>query len=309
MNRQRKNILVICGPTASGKTHLGIELAQALNGEIISADSRQVYRTMDIGAGKDIAEFTTTKGAVLYHLIDIVDPDRIYTLYHYQRDCYLAIEDIQNRCRLPIIVGGTGLYIEAVLKHYKTPNVPEDVSLRKKLTERDKDDLLKELFNLDPVLFARTDRSSKKRVVRAVEIALFSQKTPVEWGHPNPPTLHPLVLCVRWDRKELRHRITERLRNRLDEGMIEEAQRILASGIDRDRYEMFGLEYKYAGKFIDGELTREQMFHQLEIAIHQFAKRQETYFRGMARRGIAIQYIPKADFKRAMQIISHFMFT
>ena len=180
-----KNCLVICGPNASGKTSLGVALALELKGEILSADSRQIYRGMDIGTGKDLNEYATPFGSVPYHLIDICDPSEIYTLYHYQRDFYAAFRNVRDRARLPIVVGGTGLYIEAVLKHYQIPNVPEYPSLREMLMRESTEDLLFRLKTIDPALFKTTDTNSKKRVVRSLEVALYA---PVSYTHLTLPT-------------------------------------------------------------------------------------------------------------------------
>ncbi|MBD3392394.1 MAG: tRNA (adenosine(37)-N6)-dimethylallyltransferase MiaA [Chitinivibrionales bacterium] len=301
MNRPGKNILVVCGPNASGKTRLGVSLARPLNGEILSADSRQVYRGMDIGTGKDIEEYETADGSVPYHLIDIADPSEIYTVCDYQRDCYAAIESARSRGRLPIMVGGTGLYIEAVLKHYRIPAVPEDPALRKTLMRHSKEELASRLHALDRDLFERTDRQSKKRIIRALEIGLQGagrkKKTDIA-----PPQLHPLVLAVRWPRKELVERIDARVERRLAHGMVEEIRQLLKAGIDPDRFALFGMEYRHVARFIEGAVEYDKMVAGLKTDIHRLAKRQMTWFRGMERRGIPVHWVDRADYASAMAI-------
>jgi tRNA dimethylallyltransferase len=304
MTSSEKNCLVICGPTASGKTSLGVALALEFNGEIISADSRQIYRGMDIGTGKDLHEYSTPQGPVPYHLIDICEPAELYTLQHYQRDFYAAFRDIRARSRLPIVVGGTGLYIEAVLKHYRIPNVPENRVLREKLMQESIGELIGRLKKLDPDLYSNTDTSSKKRIVRSLEIALFGQDHEIKWSDENPPNIDPLVLAIRWPRKELHARINRRLEERLARGMIEEVERILQSGIPRERFDLFGMEYKHVATCLNGTVSRKEMVKNLRYAIHQMAKRQETWFRGMERRGIATHWIDRADREQAREIVS-----
>lgn len=298
-----KNCLVICGPNASGKTSLGVALARELNGEILSADSRQIFRGMDIGTGKDLHEYDTPSGSVPYHLIDICNPSELYTLYHYQRDFYAAFRNVRKRSHLPVVVGGTGLYIEAVLKHYRIPNVPEDPSLRKTLMRERTEELLSRLKTIDPALYKTTDTSSKKRVVRSLEIALYSRDHKINWSDENPPDINPLVLVVRWPREELHKRIDRRLAERLDHGMTAEVQRILQSGIPRERFNLFGMEYKHIASHLDGTVSHKEMVKNLRRSIYQLAKRQETWFRGMERRGIVAHRIDRGDLKQAREII------
>ena len=297
------NCIVICGPTASGKTRLAVEVARAAGGEIISADSRQVYRGMDIGTGKDLWEY----GDVPYHLIDIADPQTVYTLYDYQRDFYKVFEDIRKRGRLPVIAGGSGLYIEAVLKGYDIPPVPENAGFRKSMMEKDYDALLEILRDEHPQIYAKTDISTKKRVVRALEVARFGG---AGGGHTdsidtnNAGTgsinagkivINPLILYVVWDRPELRARIEKRLRDRLAQGLVDEVAGLLRSGIDPERFALFGMEYKHVARYINGEVTYDEMFAQLLQDIYHLAKRQDTWFRGMERRGLPVQKIPRGD--------------
>ncbi|MBN1129838.1 MAG: tRNA (adenosine(37)-N6)-dimethylallyltransferase MiaA [Chitinispirillaceae bacterium] len=306
-----KNILVICGPTASGKTSLGVALAARFEGEILSCDSRQVYRGMDIGTGKDLSEYRTGAGIVPYHLIDIVDPTEVYTVYRYQRDCYRTIREVRSRNRLPVIVGGTGLYLEAVLRGYSISAVPEDPELRAALMARDKGSLERELEQLDPARYAATDRSSRKRIVRSLEVAhrRVASGNGAADAEPSPPAIDPLVIGVRWERAVLRERIRIRLEQRFDQGMVEEVKRLLDSGIPKERFDMFGLEYKHIAHFVRGEVDFETMKRDLCTAICRFAKRQETWFRGMERRGVAIRWVAEARVDEAVAVAEQYVFS
>ena len=304
-----RNILVICGPNASGKTRLAVALAQKTGGEIISADSRQVYRGMDIGTGKDLSEYANAHSPVKYHLIDIADPSQIYTLYHYQRDCYAAIRDIWSRGIIPVLVGGTGLYIEAVLKGYEIDEVPEDRKFRQTLGNRPKEELAGMLKEIDAILYERTDCSSKKRIIRALERAYYTDSLAQERQRFAPPQLKALILGVRWPRRELIGRIDKRLETRLKEGMVDEVKRLLASGIPRERFDLFGMEYRHVARFIDGLVDYDTMVQQLRTDIHRLAKRQMTWFRGMQRRGIPIEWIERADIETAMAVLGKNVFT
>ncbi len=276
-----------------------MQIALHMNGEIISADSRQVYRQMDIGTGKDLKEYQTPKGPVPYHLIDVADPSEIYTLFHYQNDFFKSFDQIVSRNHLPVVVGGTGLYIEAVLKNYKIPAIPENVSLRAELMKQQKGSLEKRLLQINKSLYEKTDRSSKKRIVRALEVAMSGQSITSE-HHQN---LNPLVLCTRWERTKLRQRIDARLEARLKEGMIDEVRKLLHSGIPKERFALFGMEYKHIALFIDGKVDYETMVSRLRQNIHQLAKRQETWFRGMERRGIEVNWVEEARLEIALKII------
>lgn len=276
-----------------------MQIALHMNGEIISADSRQVYRQMDIGTGKDLKEYQTPKGPVPYHLIDVADPSEIYTLFHYQNDFFKSFDQIVSRNHLPVVVGGTGLYIEAVLKNYKIPAIPENVSLRAELMKQQKGSLEKRLLQINKSLYEKTDRSSKKRIVRALEVAMSGQSITSE-HHQN---LNPLVLCTRWERTKLRQRIDARLEARLKEGMIDEVRKLLHSVVPRERFALFGMEYKHIALFIDGKVDYETMVSRLRQNIHQLAKRQETWFRGMERRGIEVNWVEEARLEIALKII------
>ena len=291
-----KRLITILGPTASGKTPLAVALAKEVDGEIISADSRQVYRRMDIGTGKDLADYHVVGHSVAdiaYHLIDICEPGTKYNLFQYQQDFYDAYQDIRARGKQPILCGGTGLYIEAVLKGYKLSPVPQNQALRDSLEGKSLDELTKLLIDLKEKngsnMHNKTDVDSCQRAIRAIEIETYNLE------HPTPcrelPPVDSLIIGVNIDREERRKKITKRLKARLDEGMIDEVKGLLAEGIAPDDLIYYGLEYKFVTEYLIGKLSYEEMFQRLEIAIHQFAKRQMTWFRGMERRGFMIHWI------------------
>ncbi len=286
-------MITILGPTASGKTDLATHLAARLNAEIISADSRQVYRGMDIGTGKDLADYMVDGHVVPYHLIDICEPGTKYNLFRYQQDLLDCYEDIRSRGALPILCGGTGLYIEAVLKGYSLSPVPQNPELRAKLEEKSLEELTHLLADLKErnhsVMHNKTDVDSCQRAIRAIEIETYNLTKPTEERQCSP--IDSLIIGVDIDREERRRKITKRLKERLKAGMIDEVDGLLKRGIPADDLIYYGLEYKFVTEYIIGELTYEEMFRQLEIAIHQFAKRQMTWFRGMERRGFTIHWI------------------
>ncbi|MBE6329284.1 MAG: tRNA (adenosine(37)-N6)-dimethylallyltransferase MiaA [Bacteroidales bacterium] len=282
------DLITILGPTASGKTSLATRLAFELNGEIISADSRQVYRSMDIGTGKDLSEYIVDGVSIPYHLIDIVEPGYKYNLFEYQRDFLQAYNAIQQKGRQPILCGGTGLYIESILKGYKLVPVPENPSLRAEL-ERYELLQLTEKLKTYKQLHNTTDVDTKKRAIRAIEIEEYYLEHEAEI--PEFPKINSLVIGVDIERELRREKISKRLRSRLDEGMVDEVKNILASGVSPDDLIYYGLEYKYLTNYVIGKMTYDDMVSELEIAIHQFAKRQMTWFRGMERRGFTIHWI------------------
>lgn len=282
------NLITILGPTASGKTSLATRLAFELNGEIISADSRQVYRSMDIGTGKDLSDYVVDGVHIPYHLIDIVEPGYKYNLFEYQRDFLQAYNAIQQKGRQPILCGGTGLYIESILKGYKLVPVPENPSLRAEL-ERYELPQLTEKLKTYKQLHNTTDVDTKKRAIRAIEIEEYYLEHEAEI--PEFPKINSLVIGVDIERELRREKISKRLRSRLDEGMVDEVKNILASGVSPDDLIYYGLEYKYLTNYVIGKMTYDDMVSELEIAIHQFAKRQMTWFRGMERRGFTIHWI------------------
>jgi tRNA dimethylallyltransferase len=287
----QKQLITVVGPTASGKTAFAVRLAHALGGEIISADSRQIYRGMDIGTGKDLSEYNVNGSPVPYHLIDIREAGDKYTLFDYQHDFHLALQEVLSRNRRPVLCGGTGLYIESVLKGYHLPDVPANLALRKSLEGKSIEELTKILQNYRR-LHNTTDTDTVKRAIRAIEIAHF-QKYNKTLATEFPP-LESVVLGLHIDRELRREKITARLKARLQEGMIDEIRSLLDSGVDADSLIYYGLEYKYVTLHVLGKISYEEMYNQLEIAIHQFAKRQMTWFRGMERRGIPIHWIDAA---------------
>ncbi|WP_276880342.1 tRNA (adenosine(37)-N6)-dimethylallyltransferase MiaA [Bacteroides heparinolyticus] len=282
------DLIAILGPTASGKTLFAATLAAELHTEIISADSRQVYRSMDLGTGKDLADYIVNEKQVPYHLIDIANPGYKYNVFEYQRDFHNAYETIRQKGCLPIVCGGTGMYLESVLKGYRLLPVPENQELRNRLAGKSLEELTKILRGYKN-LHNTTDVDTAKRAIRAIEIEEFYAHTPIE---ERPfPALNSLIIGVDIDRELRREKITHRLRQRLAEGMIDEVKQLIEQGIHPEDLIYYGLEYKYLTLYIIGKLNYDEMFHQLEIAIHQFAKRQMTWFRGMERRGFTIHWI------------------
>ena len=282
-------LLVIIGPTASGKTSRAVDVAKKIDGEIISADSRQIYRGMDIGTGKDLIEYEN----IPYHLIDICRAGYKYNLYEYLRDFKHSYDNISQRGKFPILCGGTGLYVESVLNGLQLPEVPENKELRNSL----KDKSLKELTSIlssMKTLHNVTDVDSCKRAIRAIEIQTYYQEHPELSINISPkPIEDAVIVAIDIDRENRRSRISHRLRSRLEEGMIDEVKRLIDSGVSPDDLIYYGLEYKFVTNYILGELTYESMYSELEIAIHQFAKRQMTWFRGMEkRRGFKINWLP-----------------
>lgn len=282
------DLIAIIGPTASGKTSLATALAYDLDSEIISGDSRQVYRGMDIGTGKDLEDYVVEGRQIPYHLIDIVEPGYKYNVFEYQRDFLKAYEDICRRGKLPILCGGTGMYVESVLKGYRLLPVPENLALRERLSGKSLDELTA-ILSTYKKLHNSTDVDTVKRAVRAIEIEEYYRQTPVQ--EREFPHLKSLIIGVSIDRDLRRKKISERLRERLDAGMVEEVRGLLDRGIAPEDLIYYGLEYKYLTLYVTGQMTHAEMVHDLEIAIHQFAKRQMTWFRGMERRGFNIHWI------------------
>lgn len=278
----------IIGVTASGKTSLAVKLAYETGGEIISADSRQIYRRMDLGTGKDISEYTCNGKQIPYHLIDICEPGYKYNLYQYKRDFTNALKDIQSRGKLPIICGGTGLYVETVLKGYAMPEVPENKELRDSLADKTLEELTS-ILSQYKTLHNTTDVDSCKRAIRAIEIAEYYKTLPQPELEDSP--LDTLLVAIDIDRETRRANISKRLHQRLEDGMVAEVESLLNEGIAPEDLIYYGLEYKYLTEYVIGKTTYEQMVSGLEIAIHQFAKRQMTWFRGMERRGFKINWI------------------
>ncbi|CDD97590.1 tRNA dimethylallyltransferase 1 [Bacteroides intestinalis CAG:315] len=282
------DLIAILGPTASGKTPFAAALANVLDTEIISADSRQIYRGMDLGTGKDLIDYTVNGKQIPYHLIDIADPGYKYNVFEYQRDFLTAYETIKQKRKLPVLCGGTGLYLESVLKGYKLLPVPENPELRARLADKSLEELTG-ILQQYKTLHNTTDVDTAKRAIRAIEIEEYYAHTPVD--ERTFPQLNSLIIGVDIDRELRREKISRRLRQRLDEGMVDEVRRLIEQGIQPDDLIYYGLEYKYLTLYVIGKLTYEEMYQELEIAIHQFAKRQMTWFRGMERRGFTIHWM------------------
>lgn len=285
------DLITILGPTASGKTSLAVALADRLHTEIISADSRQVYRRMNLGTGKDLADYEIGGHKIPYHLIDIVEPGYKYNVFEFQRDFLKAYEDIRGRGMLPVLCGGTGMYLESVLKGYRLLPVPENPELRERLSSKPLEELTSILASYKK-LHNSTDVDTAKRAVRAIEIEEYYRSQPVEAREF--PVIRSLIVGVDIGREQRREKITRRLRQRLDEGMVDEVRSLLAEGIKPEDLIYYGLEYKYLTLYATGQMSYEEMSGQLETAIHQFAKRQMTWFRGMERRGFTIHWVDAA---------------
>jgi len=282
------DLIAILGPTASGKTSFAATLAYELDTEIISADSRQIYREMDLGTGKDLADYTVNGKQIPYHLIDIAEPGYKYNVFEYQRDFLNAYQSIKQKGRLPVLCGGTGLYLESVLKGYQLIPVPENPELRIRLAGKTLEELTDILSNYK-TLHNSTDVDTAKRAIRAIEIEEYYATH--DLSAREFPSINSLIIGVDINRELRREKITKRLRQRLDEGMVEEVRQLLNKGIQPEDLIYYGLEYKYLTLYVTGEISFEEMFKQLEIAIHQFAKRQMTWFRGMERKGFKIHWI------------------
>ena len=293
------NCVIVLGPTAVGKTSIGVQIAHKFNGEIISADSRQTYRHLDIGSGKDLAEYTVDGTPIPYHLIDIIDLPAEYTVYNYQQDFYRAFKDIQSRGKLPVVVGGTGMYIDAIVRDYQLVNLPENPELHKQLEATPLEELAARLLELQPDLHTKNDLLEKDRVIKALEI-IEAKKAGYDTTSIERPEIKPFIIGTTLERPQVWENISIRLRERLENGMLEEVQSIHDNGISWERLEKLGLEYRYCSLFLKGELkTKEQLYEELFIAIRQFAKRQETWFRMMEKKGVEIHWLSKNQDKKA----------
>ncbi len=300
------NLIVILGPTAGGKTSFAAHIAYHVNGEIISADSRQVYRNMDIGTGKDYDDYAVQGKNIPCHLIDIIDAGEEYNVFNFQKDFVNAFNNTFSRHKFPVLCGGTGLYIESVLKQYQLLEVPENPKLRDQLFNKSLEELTL-LLRKYKTPHATTDTENKERIIRAIEIEMYYEKHPdqkVEF-----PNLNPVVLGVKYDRMSRRRKITERLHERLDNGMVGEVKRLLDKGVSSDMLIRYGLEYKFITYYLLGNISYEEMITKLNIAIHQFAKRQMTWFRRMERQGTKIFWFDGYEpidkkIERALKLIS-----
>jgi len=300
----QNNLITILGPTAVGKTFLGASLANHFGGEIISADSRQVYKGMDIGTGKDLDDYIINGKTVLYHLVDVIKPYDEFNLFLFNKLFYQAYNEITSRKKIPFLVGGTGLYLHSILRSYNLNKVEFDDKRFLELNDLTIGQLTSILKKLNPSLHNTTDTLIKDRIIRAIVIAESGNNNEVE-----KKNISSLIIGVRFDREEIKKRITARLKHRLENGMIEEVKRLVDEGISFERLDLFGLEYKFLGKYLKGELTYNDMFQKLNSAIHSFAKRQMTWFRKMEREGIKINWIDGPDFEAAKKIISQNYFS
>ena len=290
----KSNLIVILGPTASGKTSLAVRLADDLNGEVISADSRQVYKGMDIGTGKDLSDYQLKDKTIPHHLIDILDPFEEFNVFEYQKRFYDIFSRLLEKNVLPVLAGGTGLYLEAVLLDYKMPYAQSDQSIRRELTTLPVNELQKILLDLRPHLHNKTDLEDKDRLIRKIEIERARNNPQCDL--PQKPVIHAGVFGISWDRIELRRRIALRLEQRLAEGMIDEVEQLHKLGVSWERLDSFGLEYRYIARYLQNKMTKDNMIGKLQIAIGQFAKRQMTWFRRMEKKGVAIEWINGFDY-------------
>lgn len=305
-NYFKETMITILGPTASGKTSLAVALASQINGEIISADSRQVYRGMNLGTGKDLYEYQFGQKIIPYHLIDIQDPGYEYNVFEFQNDFLEAYHQIIRNKNTPILCGGTGMYIDSILKGYKLIPVPKNQKLQDQLSLLDHNELVDKLKSISTV-HNTTDLTSKQRTIRAIELAIYCIDNAIE---PEPfPKVDNTTYGIKWDRKVLKKRITQRLEERFDQGMIQEVENLISNGTSSESLKFYGLEYKFLTQYIEGDLTYSELFEQLNIAIHQFAKRQMTWFRRMEKQGVKINWIEgelsleeKLDFIRVQSI-------
>jgi len=289
-----KNLVVILGPTASGKTEIAARLACDLHGEIISADSRQVYRGMDIGTGKDLNQYIINAQKIPYHMIDIVDPDCEFNLFEFQKRFYKIFHQVKNKDNLPILAGGTGLYLQAILSDYDMPEVTPEPELRKELDQKSIEELKEIFFSFKTHLHNKTDLEDKQRLIRAIEIEKARNKKTSE--KDERPEIDAAVYGICWERSILRQRITSRLEERLKHGMIQEVESLHAAGLSWEKLDSFGLEYRYISQYLQNLIPFDEMKNKLNTAIHQFAKRQETWFRRMERKGITIKWIQANDY-------------
>lgn len=290
-----KNLVVILGPTASGKTEIAAKLSGEFHGEIISADSRQVYRGMDIGTGKDLNQYIVNAQKIPYHMIDIVNPESEFNLFEFQKRFYKIFRQIRNRGNLPILVGGTGLYLQAILSGYEMPEATPEPELRKELDQKTIEELKEIFFAFKTHLHNKTDLEDKQRLIRAIEIERARNN---KYSAQNErPVIGAVVFGITWERSALRHRITLRLEERLQHGMIEEVKSLHDSGLSWERLDSFGLEYRYVSQYLQSLISFAEMKKNLNTAIHQFAKRQETWFRRMERKGIAIKWIQASEYE------------
>ncbi len=296
------NCVVVLGPTAVGKTSIGVQIAKQGHGEIISADSRQTYKGLDIGSGKDLKDYVVDGISIPYHMIDITTLDVEYNVFHYQQEFYRVFDELQKRNVLPVIVGGTGLYLDAIIRNYDLVDVPEDKELRQKLKDKSLEELAKIYLELKPDLHTKNDLEERERVIRGIEIyyGTHGEKALELKGKMYPrPDIRPLIIGTTFDRTKVRENIYKRLVERLDEGMLDEVKNLHDKGYSWERLEKLGLEYRYCAQYLQGKFeSLESMTQELFIAIRQFAKRQETWFRFMEKNGVEINWLPPVQDKQ-----------
>ena len=301
--KPKSNLLVIIGPTATGKTKLSVQLANKLDGEIISADSRQVYRGMDIGTGKDLDEYKLSSKTIPYHLINIADPMEEYNVAQFQQDFQKVFTGIRERKKNPILCGGTGFYIKAVIMDFQLPTAGPNKQLRQELTTWTIEDLIEKLENISPGASSITPIDTKRRIIRAIEVIQNTTKEKKVRSKKKTKLQTPLVLGVEYPRQSIREKITERLHERLENGMIKEVEALLQQGVTHERLESLGLEYRFISRYIRDQMTKDEMITQLNTAIHRFAKKQMTFFRNMEKNGIKINWMSGGNLESALKII------
>lgn len=297
---RKYNCIVLLGPTAVGKTSIGVQIAYKFNGEIISADSRQTYIGLDLGSGKDLDEYNVNGKKIPYHLIDIATLDEEYNVFHYQQDFYKVFDNLLSRKVLPIIVGGTGMYLDAVIRNYDLVDVPQLPELRKKLQGKSLEELAKMYLELKPDLHTKNDLLERERIIRGIEIYYGTHgkiADELKKSMYKRPDIRPLVLGTTLPREKIRENIKKRLEERLNSGMIEEVSSLHKKGYSWERLEKLGLEYRYCSLYLQEKMTKDEMFEKLFIAIRQFAKRQETWFRFMEKNGVKINWLPEVSDK------------
>ncbi|MFW5996696.1 MAG: tRNA (adenosine(37)-N6)-dimethylallyltransferase MiaA [Lentisphaeria bacterium] len=299
--------VVVTGPTATGKTELAARLADKFNGEIIGADSRQIYKGLDIGSGKDLDEFKQYNPPIPYHLIDQIDPREDYNLFRYQQDAVKTVQACHTGSRLPLLVGGSPLYLTSVLDHYTLEGGSPDPEFRESIKDVDNETLLHDLRNKAPDIYHRTDKTQRKRIVRALEIAHQRSVSPKEVSHTPAITLDPLIIAPFYPRPVIHDRIRKRLDKRLAQGMLEEVEYLHNNGLSWERLEFFGLEYRVAALYLQGKLNYQEFYNTLLQKIRRLCKSQEVWFRKMEREGKLIYWLPQGDFEKAVQLISDFL--
>ncbi len=292
------NLITILGPTATGKTKLAVRLAYEFNGEIISADSRQVYRKMDIGTGKDLNEYNINGKQIVYHLINIIDPGEEYNLFLFKKNFHSSFNEIIKKNKLPFLVGGTGMYLSSVLQNYKLKAADFEKQNFEELNSKSIEELRSILLKLNSRLHNTTDLLDKERIIKAIIISQSKNESKIEFDN-----ISPFIIGIKPERDEIKKRITERLQHRLQNGMIDEVKKLVEDGISFEKLNYFGLEYRYIGLYLQGKINYNDMFQKLNSAIHDFAKRQMTWFKKMEREGVNINWIDGADFEKAKEIL------